>query len=99
LILFDTYDLLAFREGAPGGSNLFTVRPDGTHVKQLTHFKAGGNRVSAPTFTPDATRIIFTYQAGGARRAGLVAATGGAITTVRTGYGGPVTHPRLAKNP
>ena len=96
LLTFDTYDLLAYREGAPGASNLFTVRPDGTQVKQLTHFEQGGNRVSAATFTPDGRRIMFTYQVGSSRRAGVVARSGGTITTVPTSYGGPVTHPRLS---
>ncbi len=64
LITFDTYDLLAYRDTgpAPGASNLFTVRPNGTQLTQLTHFKVGGNRVSAATFTPDGKRITFTYQ-------------------------------------
>jgi TolB protein len=96
LIAFDTYDLLAYRESAPGASNLFTVRPDGTHPKQLTHFKTGGNRVSAATLTPDGKRIMFTYQVGRSRRAGIIGSRGGAIKTVPTHFGGPVTHPRLS---
>jgi Tol biopolymer transport system component len=96
LIAFDSYDLLAFREGAPGPSNLFTMRPDGTGLRQLTRFKVGGNRVSAATFTPDGKRIMFTYQVGRARKAGTIASQGGAITTVPTTYVGPVTHPRLS---
>ncbi|MCY7303173.1 MAG: hypothetical protein LH654_09090 [Thermoleophilia bacterium] len=99
LIAFDTYDLLAYRDGAPGGSNLFTVLPNGTHLKQLTHFKVGGNRVSAATFTPDGKRIMFTYQVRGSRSAAFIASGGGAITTVPTNHGGPVTHPRLSRAP
>jgi TolB protein len=97
LIAFDTYDLLAFGESAPGASNLFTIRPDGTRPRQLTHFKAGGDRVSAATFTPDGKRILFTYQAGGSRKAGVIGSAGGAIETVPTAYSGPVTHPRLSR--
>lgn len=99
LIAFDTYDLLAYSDSAPGGSNLFTVRPNGTHLTQLTHFKVGGKRVSAATFTPDGKRITFTYQVGKSRRAGVIASGGGAITTVPTNHGGPVTHPRLSRAP
>jgi TolB protein len=99
VILFDTYDLLAYGSSAPGSSNLFTIRPDGTRLRQLTHFKVGGNRVSAATFTPVGKRIMFTHQVGGSRKAGVVASGGGSITTVRTNYGGPVTHPRLSPPP
>jgi Tol biopolymer transport system component len=96
LITFDTYDLLAFRDSAPGASNLFTIRSNGTHLRQLTHFKPGGNRIAATTFTPDGTRITFTYQVGGSRKAGSIPSGGGTIKTVPTDYGGPVTHPRLS---
>jgi Tol biopolymer transport system component len=96
LIAFDTYDLLAFGDSAPGASNLFTMRPDGSHLRQLTHFKPGGNRVSAATFTPDGNRIMFTYQVGGSRTAASIATRGGAIHTVPSQHSGPVTHPRLS---
>jgi Tol biopolymer transport system component len=96
LITFDTYDLLAFGDDAPGPSNLFTIRPDGNDLRQLTHFQTGGNRVSAATFTPDGARILFTDQTGDHRSAGSIASTGGAVQTVPTSYGGPVTHPRLS---
>jgi TolB protein len=96
LIVFDTYDLLAYGESAPGASNLFTVRPDGGHLRQLTHLEPGGNRVSAATFTPDGKRIMFTYQVGRSRKAGVIESGGGPIKTVPTAYAGPVTHPRLS---
>jgi Tol biopolymer transport system component len=95
-ITFDTYDLLAFGDDAPGPSNLFTIRPDGSGLRRLTHFPAGGDRVSAATFTPDGDRIIFTYQTSGRRSAGIIATDGGAVHTVATGFSGPVTHPRLS---
>jgi TolB protein len=96
LITFDTYDLLAFGgfDAAPGPSNLFTIRPDGSHLRQLTHFEPGGNRVSAATFTPDSEQILFTYQVGISRKAGVISSSGGAISTVPSDYGGPITHPR-----
>lgn len=99
LITFDTYDLLAFGDSAPGGSNLFTIRPDGSGLRQLTHLKAGGNRVSAATFTPDGKQILFTYQVGTRRSAGVIASGGGAIETIEADFGGPVTHPRLSPGP
>lgn len=97
LIAFDTYDLLAFGDSAPGASNLFTIRPDGTHPRQLTHFKPGRDRISAATFTPDGKRILFTYQVDSRRKAGIIGSSGGAIVTVPTAYSGPVTHPRLSR--
>src|SRR6185312_7190254 len=93
LITFDTYDLLAYRDEAPGASNLFTIRPDGTHLRQLTHFKRGEDRVSAATFTPDGARILFTYQTGASRKAGVIASQGGPPTVIATDYSGPITHP------
>jgi TolB protein len=96
LITFDTYDLLAYGDNAPGGSNLFTIRPDGTHLRQLTHFKRGEDRVSAATFTPDGARILFTYQIGASRKAGVIASQGGPPTVIATAYTGPITHPRLS---
>ena len=99
VIVYDTYDLLAYAVGAPGASNLFTIRSDGTHHNQLTHFKVRGNRVSAATFTPDGRRIMFTYQVGGTRRAGVIATGGGPIAAVSTNHGGPVTHPRQSAAP
>jgi YD repeat-containing protein len=96
LISFDTYDLLAFRDQAPGPSNLFTIRPDGSGLRQLTHFPAGGDRVSAATFSPDGGRIAFTYQSAGRRSAATIAAGGGAVHRVPTAFSGPVTHPRLS---
>jgi Tol biopolymer transport system component len=94
LVTFDTYDLLAFRDSAPGASNLFTIRPDGSHLRQLTHFKPGGNRASAATFTPDSQRILFAYQVGSSRKAGVISSGGGAISTVPSDYAGPITHAR-----
>ena len=62
----------------------------------MTHYQAGGNRISAATFTPDGARILFTFQSAGHRSAGSIAITGGAVQTIPTSYGGPVTHPRLS---
>ena len=96
LLTFDTYDLLAYGDSAPGPSNLFTIRPDGSRLRQLTHFELRGNRVSAATFAPDGAGITFTYQVNGRRAAGTISERGGAIRTVPAEYGGPVTHPRLS---
>jgi TolB protein len=39
-------------------SHLFTVRPDGGGLTQLTHF-ASGTRLFSASFSPDGTRIVF----------------------------------------
>jgi Tol biopolymer transport system component len=47
-----------------GPSNLFTARPDGSDITQLTEFGAGETRAVLPTWTPDGARIIFTAVEG-----------------------------------
>ena len=47
----------------PGGdllapSEVFTVRPDGSHLKQLTHSAAGTN-AALPSISSDGTRIVY----------------------------------------
>ena len=44
-------------------SNLFTVRPDGSELTQVTDFGPGEERASQPSWTADG-RIIFTHIAG-----------------------------------
>ena len=47
--------------GEPGGalSDLWTVRPDGSELTQVTDVAAAGGAAVQPTFTPDGQRIIF----------------------------------------
>jgi Tol biopolymer transport system component len=62
LIVFCTNDFGA----APvtdGASNLFTIRPDGTALTQLTYLDPGADRATQPTWTSDG-RIIFTNVSG-----------------------------------
>jgi WD40-like Beta Propeller Repeat len=61
LIVFSTRPWTALDEGP---SNLYTIRPDGSDVTQLTHFGAGETRAVQPTWTPDGGRIIFTAVEG-----------------------------------
>jgi Tol biopolymer transport system component len=42
-------------------SNLNTIRPDGTDLRQLTTYPRAGERAVHPTFTPDGERIIVTH--------------------------------------
>lgn len=38
---------------------IFTINPDGTGLRQLTHV-AKGHAAGSPEFSPDGTRIVFT---------------------------------------
>src|SRR6185436_3832975 len=58
-IVFSTHGL-GFDADAAKESNLFTIGQDGTRLTQITQFGANDTRVTAPTWTPDGTRIIFT---------------------------------------
>jgi Tol biopolymer transport system component len=61
LIVFSTRPWTGLDEGP---SNLYTVRPDGSDVAQLTDFAAGQTRAVQPSWTPDGDRIIFTAVEG-----------------------------------
>src|SRR5262249_32365895 len=47
----------------PAGGNLYTVRPDGTDLRQITHL-APGDGVQLGSFSPDGASIVFTTSAG-----------------------------------
>jgi len=50
-------DLIAFMRKVNGDFDIFTVRPDGKDVRQLTHSK--GNDAH-PAFSPDGEKIMFS---------------------------------------
>ena len=86
----------------PGPSNLFTIRPDGSERKQVTHFGADGPRAVEPTWTPDGTGIIFTSVEGagyGNPTMATIAADGGGLTSATAS--GPMfgIHSRLRPRP
>jgi Tol biopolymer transport system component len=96
LILFTTYDLGAFGE-SDFASNLYTIRPDGSQLAQITHFEAGGVRATQPTWTPDG-RIIFTHVSGAeddVRKIGIMEADGSGLEVLEPF----ATHPRLRPTP
>jgi Tol biopolymer transport system component len=58
-IVFSTYPLGSFPQTTKA-TNLFTIRPDGTELTQVTHFGDNDTRAAQPTWTPDGQRIVFT---------------------------------------
>jgi Tol biopolymer transport system component len=81
-----------------GPSNLYTIRPDGTGLTQLTEFGKGETRAVQPTWTPDGDRIIFTAVEGtgfGDPTMAIIQRDGSGLQPATSS--GPMfgTHPRL----
>lgn len=102
-IVFTTYDLGYFQE-TPGASNLYTIRPNGTGLTQITHFAAKDTRATQPTWTPDGKQIIFTSVAydpagmnsWGPLQIGLIDADGSNLSVLDGQF---ADHPRLRPTP
>lgn len=62
LIVFGEHDIGA-EESTDDPTNLYTVRPDGSELTQITQFGPGEARAAQPTWTSDG-RIIFTLVTG-----------------------------------
>jgi len=45
-------------------ANLVTIRPDGTGLNRLTHYKHGKKNAFAGSFSPDGREIVFRYERG-----------------------------------
>jgi Tol biopolymer transport system component len=67
-IVFGTYGIGEFDDPAPGASNLYTVKPDGTDLQQVTTYTRGAGRAGWATWTPDGSAIIFTLVDGSPAR-------------------------------
>jgi Tol biopolymer transport system component len=99
-IVFNTYPIGSFQDTTKA-QNLYTIRPDGTGLTQVTHFGENDTRAAEPTWTPDGKRIIFVHitrsssDPWGARRIGFVDAVGSNLTVLDR-FG---THPRLRPTP
>ena len=64
-----TEDLIVFStrpwsELGTGPSNLYTLRPDGSNLTQITTFAKGETRAAQPSWTPDGQQLIFTAVEG-----------------------------------
>lgn len=64
LIVYGTNDVGGVPE-SDDPSNLFTMRPDGTGLTQITDYGPGEDRATQPSWTSDG-RIIFTHITGAA---------------------------------
>ena len=78
-------------------SRLFTMDRDGSDVIQVTSRDAIGGFALQPTWTPDGSRIVFTYGPGddvATPQAAFIGADGSGFAAVPAG-GSVRTHPRL----
>jgi TolB protein len=73
-LVFATHPLVAFNFD-PVVSNLFTVRPDGSGLRQLTHSTTPNDRATQAHFTPGG-RIIYTRVTRAGRTLWLIDADG-----------------------
>jgi len=115
-IVFSTYDLSrrdagGFTDPSPP-SDLYTVKPDGTGLTQLTHNPSGttlirnktasGPLSTQPTWSPDGTTIIFVQVDGNTWPGWSMAAMAADGSNLRSAFGSDFivgTHPRLRPVP
>ena len=102
LLVFVTHDV-GYLQSTDEPSNLFTVRPDGTELTQITDFDRGEDRASQPTWTSDG-RIIFALISGAddeQRNIAFVNADGSDLEIVAEAMVGDNNrpHPRLRPVP
>jgi Tol biopolymer transport system component len=60
---------ILFAAGRRDRANLFTIRPDGTRLRQLTHY-TGLTRLEVGSFSPDGHSIVFSSVVGAVNSAG-----------------------------
>jgi Tol biopolymer transport system component len=59
-------------EGDYGKGNIYTIRPDGSGLRQLTHFPASVRVLQTGSYSPDGASILFMTTAGATRGLGLL---------------------------
>lgn len=97
LIVFGTRPLLDFDSQAD--SELYTMHPDGTHMRALTSYGPDGPRATQPRWTPDGRAILYTRlgQSELPRQIWLITANGGVdvpVLTAKSIYTHPALRPR-----
>jgi Tol biopolymer transport system component len=58
-VIFNSYDL-GFFQDTEEASNLYSVKADGSDLRQLTSFGRSDTRATQPRVTPDGSGIVFT---------------------------------------
>jgi len=61
-----TGDRLAFAMNSTGAIDIYTARPDGTELRQLTHHEKTGGFATYPRWSPDGSRILINAPPAGA---------------------------------
>jgi TolB protein len=87
-----------FGQAGQPSSNVFTIRPDGSGLRQLTHARGGKVNNGADSWSPDGTRIAFVSNRAGTYQIYVMNADGTHATAVtHTAAGGHLaawgTHP------
>jgi Tol biopolymer transport system component len=88
-----------FDRSSPGQTNLFTVRPDGSDLTQLTDLTSGGDRVAEPDWSGRGLLAVAVPRAGGSSHLVSLATDGtGLRPLIDRSTGDPVEgrHPRRA---
>jgi Tol biopolymer transport system component len=93
--VFSTYPL-GFHLGAKV-SHIYTMRPDGTDVRQLTSYKEAEGRASHPRWLPDGSGIVYVLGHPGDRAIWFMTPDG--KKRVRIKARGDSWHPAWQPNP
>jgi len=71
--------LIAFHSETAAGTQVFTVRPNGNHLRQITHVAGDAIRVD---WSPDGSRIAFEIDTADTAEVALMNADGSGLTTL-----------------
>lgn len=82
-------------DGGSGHFQLFTVRPDGSGRRQLTHLPASRNAYF-PDWSPDGRRIAFTIDEGPSSQIYVIGGAGGPAIRLTHGPARSSTQPRFS---
>lgn len=66
-----------FSDRSGGTDNIFTIRPDGGDVRQLTFLTAADGSATGPAWSPDARTLAYERDGGGPTRIFVMNADGG----------------------
>jgi Tol biopolymer transport system component len=81
--------LIVFGADQTGSSQLYTVRPDGTQLRQITHLTNGD--AASPDWSPDGRRIVFERNTAAAGEIAIMNADGTGLSML------PLAGPFLAQ--